>query len=218
MPVSETTELRIGKLLLRVSRVAPVKAVGDDRPSPFAPRPGRGPVKGTDALPRGSHRPSPARKEPPPIELPVTPVVPVVLPLAAVMSTPAPPSEPGLDKTVPVPLLKSRPLPEVPVNTPVTPTHAPGGTQAVPVRPSQSRRITPRETRPRMEREAGPRRPAPPPPRRGPGLPIAVGVVVAAVAALLLLVMGGGDRRARDEDDQPEPAGTGGSTGRAVGS
>ena len=41
--VTETTELRIGKLRLRVSRAAPPKVVGEEKPNPFAPRPGRGP-------------------------------------------------------------------------------------------------------------------------------------------------------------------------------
>jgi predicted component of type VI protein secretion system len=190
VPVTERTELRIGKLRLRVSRGAPAKAAGDEAPSPFAPRPGRGVPKGTDALPREA----PAR---------AAPVMPApVLP---------PPSERPLEKTVPVPQLASRP-PDVGVSTPVS-TYAPGGTQAVPsLAPPPAVRRTPRGPR-RVTRDSRPRRVVTPPtqPRRGPWLPIAVGIVVAAAAAVLLLTMGGGERRAREQADPPEPTGTGGA-------
>ena len=191
VPVTAGTELRIGKLRLRVSRGAPAKAAGDEAPSPFAPRPGRGAPKGTDALPR----------EAPPRAAPV---------MAA--PVPPPPSERPLEKTVPVPQLASRP-PDVGVSTPVS-TYAPGGTQAVPsLAPPPAVRRTPREPRPRVTRDSRPRRAVTPPtqPRRGPWLPIAVGVVVAAAAAILLLTVGSGERRARDHEDSPEPTGTGGA-------
>jgi predicted component of type VI protein secretion system len=200
VPMAEATELRIGKLRLRVSRVLPPKAVGDDAPSPFAPKPGRGAAKGTDAVPREDleriRRELVARKEPPPPAAPPAPV-------------PPRPSEPLLDKTVPVPQLQSRPPG---VSPPVSATYAAGATQAVPA-PARTPAVrrTPREPRPRVARESRPRPVVTPPPRRrGLWLPIAIGVVVASAAAILLLASGG-ERRARDDGDPPEPTATGGA-------
>jgi FHA domain-containing protein len=205
VPVTEATELRIGRLRLRVSRAMPAKPVGDEAPSPFAPKPGRGAAKGTDALPREDldriRRELVARKEPPPPAAPATPVPPRS-------------NEPLFEKTVPVPQLRSRP-PDVGVSTPVAATYAAGATQAVPApaRPSGVRR-TPREQRPRVARESRPRPVVTPPPRRrGLWLPIAIGVVVASAAAILLLASGG-ERRVRDDGDPPEPTATGGAPAR----
>jgi hypothetical protein len=191
-PVTDATELRIGKLRLRVSRVAPVIKVGVQGQSPFAPRVGRGPAKGTDALPAEAleriRQELVARKEAPP-----PPVV------AALSPTPVPPlSEPPLEKTVPVPMLTSRPLPEVGAAPPLPAPYDPGGTRALPALPRPS---TVRRT-PRPAREVRPRRPAPPPRRWGTWLPVGVGVAVVSAAAILLLTVGGGERRLPDETDR----------------
>jgi hypothetical protein len=108
-----------------------------------------------------------------------------------------PPSVPGLDKTVPVPELQSRSLPEATPATPV-PRYTPGGTRAVPVAPrSAPRRTERRDSRPRpVERPA--RRA--PPPRRSLWLPVAVGIAVVAAAAVVLVVAGGRP----EEDREPQ--------------
>jgi pSer/pThr/pTyr-binding forkhead associated (FHA) protein len=215
VPVTEGTDLRIGKLRLQVSRVAPSKRVGEEKKDPFAPRPGPAAAKGTDALPREDleriRREMVARKEPPVMVpaaavVPMAAVVPSVVPAAPAA---APPSAPLLEKTVPVPALTSRPLPEVGAMERPSSTYAIGEPKGVPLPARASRvRRTPRSTRPR---EVSSRPPvAEAQTRRGPWLPIAVGIVVASAAALLLLTLGGGERRPSVEPEPPETV-----TGRA---
>jgi hypothetical protein len=210
--LSEETDLRIGKLRLRISRVAPVKAVGAPGPDPFAPKAARGPAKGTDALPREEleriRRELVAPKE--------VPVMPPVVPQPTPPPAARPLNEPALEKTVPVPSLTSRPLPEVPTNAPVAPPYAPGGTQAVPAlpRPPGGRR-TPRASEPRLPRQSRPRKAISAPPRRsrGPWLPIAVGIILASTLAVLLLSTEGRERRPPIELPRPDPTLLGGPAG-----
>ena len=196
VPVLAETDLRVGKLRLKVSRAAP--AAGEERPNPFAPK-AKGAAKGTDALPREElervRREFLKSKEPPPA--PVVPAAPV-MPAAAPKAMVPPPSAPALDKTVPVPELQSRPLPEATPATPV-PRYTPGGTRAVPVAP---RSLTPRRTERRDSRPRPVERPArrAPPPRRSLWLPLAVGIAVVAAAAVVLVVSGGRP----EEDREPQ--------------
>jgi predicted component of type VI protein secretion system len=106
VPVTEASEIRIGKVRLRVSREAPPAPVGEEKPNPFAPKKGvNAAKKGTDALPREDveriRREILARKEPvapPPVVRPaIEPPIPRIV-------LPPPVAAPMLEKTVPVPL------------------------------------------------------------------------------------------------------------------
>jgi predicted component of type VI protein secretion system len=210
VPVTEASEIRIGKVRLRVSRTAPVSGVAEERPNPFAPKKGAaGAVKGTDALPREDveriRREILARKaEPPPPAPPVGPPAPL---------TPAP-----LEKTVPVPLLQSRPVmppPAVPPEAPpvVTP-YAAGGTAGAP-RPSRDTPVR-RTTRSRPTSGGAVARPAARAVKQRPWWPYVLMAVVfvAGLAAVAIVVASGGEeeevvrRRPRPENPRVPPTTT----------
>jgi len=208
VPVTEGTDIRVGRLRLRVSRTLP-GPVGADAKDPFAPK-AKGVAKGTDALPREElerirREVMEGKKAPAPVVAP-----PVVAPRIDLPPPPrevSPPATPSLDKTVPVPELKSRDLPVATPPQPASPYVA-GGTRAVPagVRPTP-RRMERRDSRPRPVVERA-KRVAPPPPRRASvWLPVALGLVVVGAAAAMLVVRDGErDRAAEEAPDAEERA------------
>jgi predicted component of type VI protein secretion system len=110
VPLSDGTELRIGKLRLTVSRVAPERP-GEGARNPFAPRPNvSADRKATDALPREElerlRRELAARNQPP--EPPIPPPV-MGLPM---MAPPPPPASPPF--VLPTPATARQALPHLP--------------------------------------------------------------------------------------------------------
>ena len=218
VPVTETTDIRIGKLRLKLARVAVPKKVGEEGVNPFAPRAGaKVAQKGTDALPREDvdrirremlerkqvPAPAPAplpapRVEPPPIFAP---------PMPPRYVAPAQPKEPTLEKTVPVPALQSQPagtpIPRETRPRSATPYEA-GGTTAVPTLPREA--PVRRTSRPKIPvvtptpRRAAPRRAV-----KGrtwlPFVVLGLAMVTALVVVLLVTAEDGDKRHPRERAD-----------------
>jgi predicted component of type VI protein secretion system len=192
VPLSEATDIRIGKLRLQISRAAPQSPPAPGLSNPFVAKAvANASKKQTDALPREEldriRRELAARRPPPPVD-------------SALDRTAPMPSLPRV--APPVPVVEARQEQEAPVASP----YAAGGTKPVSVLPPEINKRPSRSTRPRASADIA-RSPRPAvragaKPRRL-WLPLALVAVLMSAAALLLVTSGSRGRRQTSEAVAP---------------